>query len=366
MRSDRPIRVAFCWTNISGYMAACWRALAARSEVDLRVMAYRAGADSNTDFADGIMQGIPCRLLDQAERLDAMLIEDWVVAQEPDVIVTTGWWQKNYRRLVDVQRLRGKAFITGVDTPWRTPLQYLNWIRVGGYVHRLDRVVAAGGRAWQHARNIGVPERRIGRGQYGVDWNSLGTVASERAAGNWPRRFLFAGRYVREKGIDVLIKGYAAYRDSVVDPWPLDCCGMGPLAPMLAGREGVTDSGFVQPAEMKRHWRKAGAFVIPSRFDPWPLALVEAAASGLPVIASDACGSADEVLRRGSSGLGVPTGSAHALAVAMAALHKRHAELPAWGNRSRALAAPYSAEAWAEKWIGHLRAALEERAARTH
>jgi glycosyltransferase involved in cell wall biosynthesis len=364
MRSDRPIRVVFCWTNISGYMAACWRALAARGEVDLRVMAYQAGSDSNTRFSEEIMHGIRCRLLDADERLDPKLIEDWVVDQEPDVIVTTGWWQKNLRRLASAPRLGGRAFITGVDTPWRTPLQYLNRFRVGGYMRRLDRVVVAGERAWRHARNIGVPEHRIGRGQYGVDWSSLGVIAAARARGNWPRRFLFAGRYVREKGVDVLMKGYAAYRDSVIDPWPLECCGMGPLAPVLAGREGVTDSGFVQPAQMSQHWRKAGAFVIMSRFDPWPLALVEAAASGLPLIASEACGSTDEVLRRGSNGFGVPTGNSRALAAAMAALHQRHAELPAWGNRSRALAAPYSAEAWAVNWIGHIRAALAERAAR--
>lgn len=361
MDNKLPTRVAFCWTNISGYMAACWRALAASGDVDLRVLAYRAGVDSNTQFADDIMRGIPCRLLDESERLDEALIENWVAEQEADVIVTTGWWQRNHRRLASVPRLQGKAFITGVDTPWRSPLQHLNRFRVGGYLRRLDRVVVAGERAWKHVRNIGVPEHRIGRGQYGVDWTSLGAVAAKRAGGNWPRRFLFAGRYVREKGVDVLMKGYAAYRDSVVDPWPLDCCGMGPLASLLNGREGVTDTGFVQPADMTQHWRRAGAFVIPSRFDPWPLALVEAAASGLPVIASEACGSADEVLRRGSNGFAVRTGHAHSLAVAMAAIHRRHGELPAWGGRSRKLAAPYSAEEWTQKWMAHFQAALEER-----
>jgi hypothetical protein len=198
MRNDRPIRVVFCWTNISGYMAACWRELAARSEVDLRVMAYRSGGDSNSQFADATMHGIPCRLLDGNERSNAALIEEWVFEQDADVVVTTGWWQNNLRRLASAPRLRGKAFITGVDTPWRTPLQYFNRIRVGGYLRRLDRVVVAGERAWRHVRNLGVPEHRIGRGQYGVDWKSLGAVASERTAGNWPRRFLFAGRYVRE------------------------------------------------------------------------------------------------------------------------------------------------------------------------
>ncbi|HUG13240.1 MAG TPA: glycosyltransferase family 4 protein [Opitutaceae bacterium] len=365
MHSDRPIRVAFCWTNISGYMAACWRALAARGEVDLRVMAYRAGGSSNSGFSEEIMTGIRCRLLDAQERLDPTLIEDWVVAQEPDVVVTTGWWQKNLRRLATAPRLRGRAFITGLDTPWRTPLQYFNRIRVGGYMRRLDRVVVAGERAWQHARNLGVPEHRIGRGQYGVDWTGLGDAVAERSKAPWPGRFLFVGRYVREKGIDVLLDGYASYRDSVDNPWPLDCCGMGPLSAQLRGAAGVTDLGFVQPSEMRTQWQVAGAFVIPSRFDPWPLALVEAAASGLPIIASEACGSSVEVLRHDYNGLRVPTGDPHALAAAMISLHRRHGDLPLWGQRSRELAAPYSAEAWTEKWMGHIRTALEERAGRT-
>lgn len=365
-KSDNsPIRVAFCWTNISGYMAACWRAMAARGEVDLRVMAYRVGSDSNSEFSDAIMEGIPCRLLDQRERLDAGLIEAWVVEQDPDVIVTTGWWQKNYRRLVKSPKLKGKAFITGLDSPWRTPLQYINRIRVGGYMRRLDRVVVSGERAWQHARNIGVPEHRIGRGQYGVDWMALGPVESARAAGAWPRRFLFAGRYVREKGIDVLLSGYAAYRKSVDDPWPLDCCGMGPLAAQLQGVAGVTDLGFVQPGDMATRWQAAGAFVIPSRFDPWPLALVEAASAGLPIIGSEACGSAVEVLRQDYNGLRIPTGNARAFADALLAMHRRHADLPLWGKRSRGLAAPYSAETWAQRWLGHLELALNERAERT-
>ncbi|HEY5550746.1 MAG TPA: glycosyltransferase family 4 protein, partial [Opitutaceae bacterium] len=277
------------------------------------------------------MSDLRCRLLDEDERLDPALIESWVVEQEPDVIVTTGWWQKNYRRLATAPRLRGKAFITSLDTPWRTPLQYLNRIRVGGYMRRLDRVVVAGERAWRHARNIGVPEHRIGRGQYGLDWAGLGPVATARTEGEWPRRFLFAGRYVREKGIDVLMQGYSAYRGSVEDPWPLECCGMGPLAVRLAGREGVTDLGFVQPNDMPTHWLRAGAFVIPSRFDPWPLALVEAASSGLPIIATEACGSAVEVLRHDHNGLRIPAGNAHSLAAAMVAMHRGHAVLSVWG-----------------------------------
>ena len=81
MHNDRPIRVVFCWTNLSGYMAACWRALVARGGVDLRVMAYRAGGGSNSEFSEEIMTGIRCRLLDAEERLARAFIEDWVLEQ---------------------------------------------------------------------------------------------------------------------------------------------------------------------------------------------------------------------------------------------------------------------------------------------
>jgi glycosyltransferase involved in cell wall biosynthesis len=140
---------------------------------------------------------------------------------------------------------------------------------------------------------------------------------------------------------------------------------MGPLAADLDGIAGVTDLGFVQPNEMPARWQAAGAFVIPSLFDPWPLALVEAASAGLPIIASEACGSSVEVLRQDFNGLRVPTGDARALAAAMLTMHHRQKDLPLWGERARGLAAPYSAETWSQRWEGHLRAALAERAERS-
>ncbi|RMF09793.1 MAG: glycosyltransferase [Alphaproteobacteria bacterium] len=357
--TQKRLKVVFCWSTISGYMAACWRALTRHPEVELSVLAHRPGASTHAAFAEEIMEGIPCRLLDDGEKNDAALIESWVVGQKPDIVVTTGWWLSAYRRLVDVPVLRRCAFMTGVDTPWRTPLQYVNRFRVGRYLRRLDRVVVAGERAWQHMRRLGVPEQHLGRGQYGVDWQGLGSVVAKRAAADWPRRFLFVGRYVTEKGLDVLVEAYLGYRALVDDPWPLECCGRGPLGSMLSGQPGIKDRGFVQPIAMHERWRHAGVFVIPSRFDPWPLALVEAAAAGLPIIATEACGSGVELLRERFNGLFVPTSDVQALAMAMVHMHQKVADLPEWGERSRMLASAYSAEAWVERWIGYFRAARD-------
>ena len=49
---------------------------------------------------------------------------------------------------------------------------------------------------------------------YGVDYASLSPLYQRRVEqpGGWPRQFLFVGRYVEDKAIDVLIEAYAQYR----------------------------------------------------------------------------------------------------------------------------------------------------------
>lgn len=355
------MRVVFLWTTLSGYMAACWRELAKRPELDLLVIAYRSSAKSNTAFDDSLMAGIPHQLLDEGERMDGHGLIGRVLAHRPDVIVATGWWQKHFRQVALAHELRDAAFIMGLDTPWRTPLQYLNRLRFPRYLRRLDGVAPAGERAWQHARNLGIAPDRIFRGQYGVNVSAFRPTLTARLAAPWPRRFLFAGRYVDEKAVDVLVEAYRLYRTRVTNPWELRCCGRGPLGPLLATVPGIVDAGFVQPADMPRQWVEAGAFLIPSRFDPWPLALVEACAAGLPVIASEVCGSAVELLRPRYNGLLVPEENAEALAAAMVTLHENEACLPDWGRRSQTLAEPYSAEVWTERWVAILRQTIAAR-----
>lgn len=343
------MKVVFCWTGISGYLSASWRALTRRPEVDVHVVTF--GGLASTDFDQALMEGIPSRLLDEQEREDAALIEEEVAEQSPDVVVIAGWFHKPYRKLAYSSRLQDARFVMGMDTPWEgTWKQRLAPWLLYRYIQRMDHVVVTGERCWQYAQRLGVPADDITRGVYGVDYASLSQISRGNSASDWPRRFLFVGRYEEEKGVDVLVDAYRQYRDSVEDPWSLTCCGKGPLSDLLDQTTGIDNKGFVQPGDMMEVWKQSGAFVLPSRFDPWPLALVEAAASGLPVVCSDACGSAVEVVRHGYNGLKVPTASVDALAQAFRRVHASRDELPDWGRRARQFAEPYSAEQWANRW----------------
>src|SRR5688572_11902611 len=299
-------------------MASCWRAISSRAGLNLSIVGFKSHGVKGLDvqFQDEIVRGLNVRLLAPDEAADAALVKSLVVRHAPDVVVVPGWVYASYRDLARAPELARAKFVMTMDTPYRgTWRQRLGRFKIGGYLKRFDRVVVPGERAWQLARFLGIPEARIRRGQYGIDLPTFAPLLARRRAqpGGWPRKFLFTGRYHAEKGIDVLLSGYRAYRRSVSDPWGLTCCGTGPMNDAVSAEAGVTNMGFVQPGEMTDVMASHGVFVVASRFDPWPLAIVEACASGMPVIHTEACGSAVELVRPYFNGLGVATENVDAL-----------------------------------------------------
>ena len=341
------MKIVICWSNYSGYWAACWRRLASIPGVELFVLAFTSPAASPFDAS--LLDGIPHRLLDDAERKDAALITRLVAEQAPDAIQIVGWFVPAYRAVAQAPTLALAKVAISVDTPWLSQKQILTRWRYRSFFAHVDGVGATGERRWQNVRRLGFAPDRIRRHMYGVDEELAARIHAARAADPSPKRaFLFVGRYALEKGLDVLVEGYRRYRAQSVDPWEMICCGRGPEDRLLKGQPGIRDLGFVQPSEMAERFRTAGAYVISSRFDPWPLTIPEAALAGLPVIASDACGSAVEIVRPHYNGVIVPSGDAEGFARAM--LQMESAPLEQWGDRAREHAAPFTASLWAERW----------------
>jgi glycosyltransferase involved in cell wall biosynthesis len=351
-------KVVFCWSDISGYMAACWKALHDSAEIDIFVIAFQALTE--TAFGDRLMQDIPCRLLDLQARQDSTTIEQLVCSQQPDVVVLCGWLHQPYSKLVSVPGLEGTAFVMGMDTPWKDTLrQRLAPLALRSFLKKIDRVVVTGERSWQYAKRLGIATDRIDRGLYGIDYNSWEPLWEKRSQVDWPRSFLFIGRYLPIKALDILIQAYGDYRHQVDDPWPLVCCGQGELKAQLVGQAGIVDLGFLQPDRMNSVWQSAGAFILPSRFDPWPLAIVEAAAAGLPIICTDVCGSGVEVVRSWYNGLVIPEDNVTSLTQALLTFDRNYTKLPAWGKCSQQLAAPYATGIWVDRWIAVLQTAIK-------
>ena len=358
--SPSPMRVVFCWAEVSGYMAACWRALSERPGLDLHVVHPQRLLDRPNPFdVDPLLEGVAHEMFNTAmPDVDRYLLEA-VRRRDPDVVVLCGWIYWPYTRLVNAPPLARARMLLGMDSPWRATLpQRFARLRLSHFMSKLDLVVTAGERSTEYARRIGVPAHKLRTGFYGFEYDRFAEASTSRPA-QWPRQFLFAGRYEPEKDLATLIRAYSIYRANVANPWGLTCSGQGPDQHLLQGLAGVSDAGFAQPADLPSVVAQHGAFVLPSRFEPWGVVIAEAAAAGLPVVCSAACGAALDLVRPYYNGIVVAPQDVDGLAHAMRWIHDHEAELPRMGRRGQGLADAFSAQSWAARWHHYFQEALD-------
>ena len=265
---------------------------------------------------------------------------------EPDLLLVCSWNVKGYRQLA--RRWRGRAVrAVYIDNQWLgTARQRLAVLASPIYLWPcFDAAFVAGGRQSAFASRLGFTRRRLQEGGVVGDTTKFVGTPSRRG-------FVFVGRLVHEKGIDLLAKGYALYRLRRGDPWPLLVCGVGPDAVHLDGGPGVKTMGFVQPSELPAVLAQSACLVLPSRFEPFGVVVHEAAAMGLHVVASAAVGAADLFVEDYANGRIVSTGCVGDIADALAWVHDRSDEaMLAGSRRSRELGQRQSPDTWSSALV---------------
>lgn len=358
------MRVVVLWAQMSRYMGACWRSLASLDDVDLHVVATlpstapRDGDERafdqvnlNAPYSLDVMKGVPSTLVSLDEMRDGNRMQDIVRSRSPEALFVSGWWSDSYRRVLRSRMVPDSRTVLAFDTPFSNGLRHrATAIRHMSVFRSARWAFVPGERSFLAARRLGFPEDRVRKGLYGIAASEFAPLYMLRAAVAWPRRFLYLGKLVEAKGISTLVAGYSLYRQSVSDPWPLTVCGQGPLEGLIRNEEGVQWEGFVQADQLKDLVARSGASVLASRFDPWPLALVEAASAGLPIVCSMACGSHVELVRDFYNGRLFGTGDASALASCLKWIHVNYECLPELGRRSFALAECYNELETALRW----------------
>jgi glycosyltransferase involved in cell wall biosynthesis len=338
------LRVAILWQAMAGYTRVCFSELAARG-VDVRVLHERGDADAPFDHA-ATSAGLDATPWDG----DPDVVERTLADLDPHAVVVSSWHIHGFRRAVRRRKGRTLRVLCMDNQWWATPKQILGVATSRAAVRpAFDAAFVAGERSADFARRLGFGDDRIIRNLYTCDHPTFAAVAAARGGQAPPPAFVYVGRLVDVKGIDVLAAGYRRYRALVADPWPLVVAGTGPQASRLAGVEGVEAVGFVQPADLPALLARTGCLVLPSRFEPWAVVVHEAAAAGLPVVCTWVCGAAGRLVNDGWNGAIIPTGDAEALARAMARVSSApEAERAAMSRASVALAAQFTPARWAD------------------
>jgi len=181
----------------------------------------------------------------------------------------------------------------------------------------VDAVVAQGEFLQEVVSELGVEQRRIRVIHNGVD---LARFANAGAFDH-PRPYILAlGNLSHRKGFDVLLRAYARLSQPRAD---LIIAGDGAEADALerlAGELGISGRvrflGQVEGQTQVDLYRSADFFVCPSRREPFANVILEALASGLPVVASSVGGNL-QLVNDGVHGLLFPSEDDAGLATAM-------------------------------------------------
>lgn len=165
---------------------------------------------------------------------------------------------------------------------------------------------------------FGVPADRIGVAEPGTD-------PAARAVGSGSRRvsLLAVGAVTPRKGYDHLVKTLAMLTDLDWHLTIVGACDRSPdhvatLGRMIAagGLDGrITLAGAVSPSRLTELYDRADVVVSPSLFEGYGMALAEALAHGIPVVATTGGAAAETV--PDEAGLKVAPGDAAALASAL-------------------------------------------------
>jgi glycosyltransferase involved in cell wall biosynthesis/predicted metal-dependent phosphoesterase TrpH len=156
------------------------------------------------------------------------------------------------------------------------------------FYRQCRRVLSPSPASDESLSRLGVEHALIGRWGRGVDTSRFDPALRDPAAYPGQIKVLYAGRLTKEKGADLLVESFL--RAYATDPrLHLLLAGGGPEEEMVRERLGeqATFLGWLEGDELARAYASADVFLFCSRTDTFGQVLVEAGASGLPVVAVD-------------------------------------------------------------------------------
>lgn len=115
------------------------------------------------------------------------------------------------------------------------------------------------------------------------------SFVSEKKCNHQAKRFFMATRFVYAKGLDLMMEAFEKFCRQD-DEWELDIIGTGELQDEIiedAGKRKIDDRiNFIgYSMEPEKYYLNSSVFLLPSRWEGWPMVIMEAFEFGLPVIA---------------------------------------------------------------------------------
>ncbi len=262
---------------------------------------------------------------------------------KPEAVVINGWASIDaFSALAWCAKKNVPAVVMSESTAWdERRVFWKEWIK--SRLVRLNSTGLAGGTPHaEYLAQLGLRRDRVFLGYDIVDNQYFQTktdgIRKQKAeianSHKLPEKyFLASARFVEKKNLFRLVQAYARYRalsekaaagNAKPEIWKLVLLGDGllkaDLCQMIADlglQQSVLLPGFKQYDELPTFFGLAGAFIHASTTEQWGLVVNEAMASGLPVLVSNRCGCALDLVKDGVNGFQFDPGNVDELAQLM-------------------------------------------------
>lgn len=155
----------------------------------------------------------------------------------------------------------------------------------GEFPNAIENYITLSNRSAELLASYLPPTSRLHALENAIDWERPKRIDSSANS-----TVLYIGRLDQEKGVSLLADAVERLGLSAT------FVGDGPLRPELENRKGIHLTGWVDRNEVRRQLRMARCVVFPSLwYETYGLVVAEAAAHGIPVIASDITAAAERI-----------------------------------------------------------------------
>jgi glycosyltransferase involved in cell wall biosynthesis len=218
--------------------------------------------------------------------------------------VVAGWNRPTQFVLLNLLSIQNKPFAVWTDTPnvvrnraflkRHIRARWLRWL-----FRRASWIMGTGEPALDALQSMGASAHKVVNFPYVFDIDKYNPDTSQTESSETV--FLSAGKLDNDhKGFDIAIRALAKVRNRRgLKGVRYLIAGTGPdeenlreLTDRLDLNDVVEFAGWLEPDEMIAFYQRGDVFVHPSYFEPYGVVVVEAMASGLPIIASDECNAA--------------------------------------------------------------------------
>ena len=296
--------VLFLFTELSGYVLACFN-YASENGYNVHVVNYPISSDAPFELEK--FEKKTLFFYNKNHFNTIKKLNNFVLELNPGSIFISGWMDKLYFKF-SIEKNNCFKKILLLDNTWLGSLKQNLWSILFNYRFKsaFQGVWVPGDDHKTYANKLGFNDVEIKNGFYTCNsnlFNSLYLDTHLKKKSNFPKRFLYVGRYDDIKGLKELWESFINVVEKNNLNWELWCVGTGKLWNSRVKHPLIRHFGFVQPENLKEIIQDTGIYILPSKYEPWGVSLHEMVSSGMPVLISENIGSKIYFLKEKINGM---------------------------------------------------------------